>query len=535
VVDSGCLDRCVRDGTRDPLPKGRRSPTVGARIAEARYHSLFEQVRDGVMVVRHGRIQAANPALCTLLGYSEEQLCLLPLSLLVSGSEDFRAILGWWADCGEVAGQEVSLTRRDGHQVPTRITARACGDRAGRHAEVLVQVQDLRESRNLERQLLHSQKMDALGRLAGGLAHDFKNLLAVTLGWVEVLGESIPPEDPRHTGVDEIVASLERARDLTRRLLSISRQRSDVPRLLDLNQILTQMDGTLRQVLGRGIDLQMELQPELPTVRVDPARLEQVLLNLVVNAREAMPRGGTLRVQTARVHPGRASSENGSDSGGWVRLTIQDSGCGIPPSLQARVFEPFFTTKRDGSGLGLSAVRSAVRQAGGEVRLHSSPGQGTRFDVELPAAETVRRRSAPVRQGKGRSHPGGTILLVDDDPVFVPLVARILEGGGYRVLQARGADEAMAHCASGARIDLLLSDVCLPGASGPDLARRVRVLRPTVPILFTSGLDRASLDSVGDLPCIDFLEKPFQKKALLARVETMLESSVGQDRVVEAL
>ncbi len=541
VVDRECVSDSSGDRVPGPLPGGRAPasrripPKPGPQVVDARYRSLFEQVRDGVLVVRHGRIVAANPAVCALLGYSEEELRRLPPSRILTVSEDRRAIHEGWAERGEVAGQEVLLTRRDGQSVPVRVTARPCGEGSRRDVEVLVLVQDLRERRNLERQLLHSQKMDALGRLAGGLAHDFKNLLSVTLGWVEVLGESIPSDDPRHAGLDEIVASLERARNLTRQLLSVSRQRSDVPRLLDLNEILGHMDGTLRQVLGRGIDLRVHLEPGLPLVRVDPARLEQILLNLVVNAREAMPRGGILQIRTASIWLGRAASGVGPGLGRCVRLSIQDSGCGIPAPLQARVFEPFFTTKRDGSGLGLSAVHSAVRQAGGEVRLHSAPGQGARFEVDLPAAGPVAPRSPVGRQAGRRSSRGGTILLVDDDPVFRSLVAGILESGGHRVLQADGADEALAHCATKVRIDLLVSDVCMPGVGGPDLARRVRALRPAVPVLFTSGLDQASLEPVRDLPRVDFLEKPFRKRSLLARVQALLESPVPVERVVGGL
>ncbi len=504
-------------------------PTVSEEVAKDRYRSLFEQVRDGVLIVRHGRILNANPAICTLLGYTEDELLRVTPGQVLAGPEDIRAILRKWSEWGEVRGQDFLLIRRDGVRVPARITARPCRNQAGVATEVLVLVQDLTERRNLERQLLHSQKMDALGRLAGGLAHDFKNLLSVTLGWVEYLGDSIPREDPRHAGIDEVLASLERARDLTRQLLSISRQRSDEPRHLDLNQVLRDMDGTLRQVLGKDVDLHLQFENDLPAVRVDPARLEQVLLNLVVNSREAMPEGGTLRIQTSSVWHGQDSSR-GLVPGRYVRLSVEDTGCGIAPEVQAQVFEPFFTTKVDGSGLGLPAVGGAVRQAGGEVWVHSAPGKGARFDVDLPAAQAAEHRPLAARGVSRRSLMGGTILLVDDDAAFRTLVARMLEGCGYRVLQADGPQGALDHCASGVRIDLLMSDVCMPGASGPDLARRVRERSPGVPVLFTSGLDRASLDAVGDLPRAGFLEKPFRKNSLLASVRSLLESSVGRDR-----
>jgi CheY-like chemotaxis protein len=248
-----------------------------------------------------------------------------------------------------------------------------------------------------------------------------------------------------------------------------------------------------------------------------------------------MPQGGTLSIQTCSVWHGQDSSRAGLVPGRYVRLSVEDTGCGIAPEVQAQVFEPFFTTKVDGSGLGLPAVGGAVRQAGGEVWVHSAPGKGARFDVDLPAAQAAENRSPAAHRVSGRSVMGGTILLVDDDAAFRTLVARMLEGCGYRVLQAEGPQDAVAHCASGVRIDLLVSDICMPGASGPDLARRVRERSPGVPVLFTSGLDRASLEAVGELPRAGFLEKPFRKNSLLASVRSLLESGVGPDRAGGAL
>jgi len=484
---------------------------------------LFERCRDGVLCARRGAILAVNPAFCSLLGApATEVLRLKPERLFASGDER-RALWKELATCTEVAGREVRIARPDGTQVSVLLTAWRLPPILGKAPVFQFLVQDLTELRALEKQLRHSQKMDALGRLAGGVAHDLKNLMAVVSGWVELLEESIPEGDPRRVGVDEVMASILRARDLTRQLLSISRERRDVPRSVDLNQVLCEMEGMLQQLLGMDVALVLDTGSGPLKVRLDPARFEQILLNLVVNAREAMPGGGTLWLRTRHLRgSGEASSRQVPE--GQVRLSVQDTGCGIPTELHPRIFEPYFTTKRQGSGLGLSEVCRAVRQLGGEIRVQSTPGQGACFDVDLPVAVETSRLRRPSRRETPGARP--TVLLIDDESTFREMVARILERQGYRVLQAAGAREALdLGAAPGTRIDLVLCDVCLPGASGPDVARRLQNRHPGVPVLFTSGVSADSLGTLDGLPLVDFLEKPFRKAGLLARIQALLAES----------
>lgn len=456
-----------------------------------------------------------------MLGASQAEILRLRPESLFARPEERRAIWKELALRREFSGREVLLLRPDGSHVPVLLTAWAPSPPAVGGLEFHFLVQDLSEWRSLEKQLRHAQKMDALGRLAGGVAHDLKNLMSVVSGWVESLGESLSEEDSRRLGVGEVLASIERAGDLTRQLLSISRERCDVPRSLDLGQLLLEMEGILQQLLGMDIALRLDAGPGPLKVRIDPARFEQILLNLVVNAREAMPDGGILTLRTRHLPVSESPSSSSAAPRESVRLSVEDTGCGIPPELQARIFEPFFTTKRQGSGLGLSEVFRTVRQLGGEIRVQSLLGQGTRFDVDLPVAREL-ARPKPLRS---RSKPGSrpTVLLIDDEPTFREMVTRILDRQGYRVLQARSAREALDLGGDPeTRIDLVLCDVCLPGSSGPDLARRLQVSNPGVPVLFTSGLSVENLGDLRGIPVVDFLEKPFRKAGLLARIQGLL-------------
>ncbi len=490
---------------------------------------LFQRCRDGILCARRGAVLAVNPAFCSILGSSRAEALRLKPEHLFASTDERRALWKELATRREVVGREVLLARCDGTRVAVRVTAWALPQVAGESPVFQFLVQDLSEWRHLEKQLRHSQKMDSLGRLAGGVAHDLKNHMAVVSGWVELLEESIPEGDPRRVGVDEVMASIERARNLTLQLLSISRERSDVPCSLDLNQVLFEMEGMLQQLLGMDVTLVLETESVPLKVRLDPARFEQILLNLVVNAREAMPGGGTLWLRTRRRRDSGQSSSHPSSHpipGGFVRLTVQDTGCGIPPELHPRIFEPFFTTKHQGSGLGLSEVCRAVRQLGGEIRVQSTSGRGARFDVDLPlAAEAPSPRRPSHRKV---SDAGPTLLLIDDEATFREMVARTLERQGYRVLQAAGAREALdLGAAPGIRIDLVLCDVCLPGTNGPDVARRLQTRHPGVPVLFTSGVSVDHLGNLDGLPLFDFLEKPFRKAGLLSRIQSLLAESGG--------
>jgi two-component system cell cycle sensor histidine kinase/response regulator CckA len=400
---------------------------------------------------------------------------------------------------------------------------------ARREAEAALRktIDDLRAS---EVQLRQAQKMEAVGRLAGGIAHDFNNVLSVILSYGELMRAELMPDDPMRDDVDEVIKAGKRAADLTRQLLMFSRQQVLEPKILDLNEVLAGMDKMLRRLLGEGVEMICLPAQRLGKVKVDPSSIEQVIVNLVVNARDAMPAGGRLTVETANaiLDAERVREYGGSKSGSHVMLSVSDTGIGMDEATQARLFEPFFTTKdkEKGSGLGLSTVFGVTQQSGGFVRVHSEPGLGAQFKVYLPSVEgsaSVAQSLAPPATLLGSE----TILLVDDeDPVR--LVARgILQRHGYNVLEARNAGEALLICEkrAGDVIHLLLSDVVMPQMTGPELARRLVELRPEMRVLCMSGYTDDSIVRLGVLEAeVAYLQKPITPLTLARKVREVLDA-----------
>ncbi|MFO0569768.1 MAG: PAS domain S-box protein [Polyangiaceae bacterium] len=387
--------------------------------------------------------------------------------------------------------------------------------------------EDAREK--LEAQLRHSQRLESVGRLAGGIAHDFNNMLTVILGYADALLESMSPTDEGRPELEEIRTAAERSRELTRQLLGFSRKQIIAPRPLDLNAALGATRRTLTRLIGEDVELVVNLAPELAWVHADPAQVDQILMNLALNARDAMPRGGTLTLETANVVLDEEYCQAHPDAkpGSFVKLSVGDDGAGMDRATLEHVFEPFFTTKEQGkgTGLGLATVYGIVRQNGGSVNVYSEPGQGSVFDIYLPAlapdAETAEARRpdlGPARRGVG------TVLLVEDDGLVRGIVASMLQRLGYGVLLARSADEAVALArASGPTVDVLLTDVVMPGRSGPQLRDEIVRLCPTIKVVFMSGYTSDVIVHRGILdPEIQFLQKPFTQADLFAKVEAAL-------------
>ncbi len=392
---------------------------------------------------------------------------------------------------------------------------------------------DITERKRLEEELRQSQKMESLGRLAGGVAHDFNNLLTVIRGYADVLSRELAEGDPRFGEVREIRRAADRATALTRQLLALSRRQVLVPREVDLNALVQEMEQMLRRVLGENFSIVTVRGPDLGLVRADPGQLEQVLLNLAVNARDAMPGGGTLTIDTIRmVLPagGDEPATRGVPPGDYVVLRVTDTGMGIDRETQAKIFEPFFTTKPlgEGTGLGLSTVYGIVQQSSGAITVESNVGAGTTFRIFLPrlAEGAVVSADAPL---PGVPRPAGrrrrsTVLLVEDDDGVRQLTRRILEDFGFGVLEARNGSEALTHLDAGSpRIDAVVSDVVMPGMGGRELVGRLRLRRPDLPVLFLSGYtgDEVSDEVRGQLHQA-FLQKPFSPDALGAALEELL-------------
>jgi len=394
---------------------------------------------------------------------------------------------------------------------------------------VLAVMKDVTERRSLEEQLRLSQKMEAVGQLAGGVAHDFNNLLTVILGYGILLLKDLGPEDPRRAPLEGIKQAADRAAALTQQLLAFSRRQVLAPRLLDLNAVVADMDKMLRRLIGEHIELSTVLAPDLGLVKADPGQIEQVIMNLVVNARDAMSSGGKLTIETADVELEEASGRRHTvgTPGPYVMLAVSDTGHGMDEETRARVFEPFFTTKEKGkgTGLGLAVVYGIVKQSGGSVWVYSEPGLGTTFKAYLPKVEATFEKPEAITTNKRARRGTETILLVEDEAAVRLLLRDILESNGYIVLEASRAAEALeASERHGGPIQLLLTDVVMPDISGRKLADRLKTLRPEAKVLYMSGYTDTAIVQHGLLePGVAFLQKPFTPEALSRRVREVLD------------
>jgi two-component system, cell cycle sensor histidine kinase and response regulator CckA len=408
----------------------------------------------------------------------------------------------------------------------------------GRPARVVLAM-DLTEKVKLEEQLRQAQKMEAVGRLAGGVAHDFNNLLTAISGYAQLLRGELEPGDARVEEVDEILLAGERAAALTRQLLAFSRRQVLQPRALNLNESIEELRGMLGRLIGEDVVLTTVLDPKLDLVRADPGQLTQVLMNLAVNARDAMPHGGTLTLETRNVTLDQtfAAAHEGVRAGPHVMLSVSDTGAGMDAETQAHLFEPFFTTKvvGRGTGLGLATVYGIVRQSEGSIELRSAPGLGSTFEICLPQAPVGERATAGLAPVGGPDRGHETILVVEDEASVRKLAVSVLQRQGYAVLEADGPGQATAISAEhGGPIDLLLTDVVMPGGNGADLAARLTELRPGMKVLMMTGYAQPFVADRGDLKAgIVLLEKPFSPNLLLARVRMTIDAtSPAMDGVV---
>ncbi len=512
---------------------GRSRAEEALRASEEQYRVLFENspLTKWLYDVDTLRFLAVNDAAVRTYGYSREEF----LGMTIMGIRPPQDVpqletamkrrvdeghLGVWPH-----------RRKDGTVFKAEIHAHTFLQDGATHR--LIVAMDVTESRRLEEQLRQAQKMEAVGRLAGGVAHDFNNVLSVILGYGEMLLSDLPAGEPMRDDIDEIAKAARRAADLTRQLLTFSRQQVMDPKVLDLNDLLSNVDKMLRRVLGADVDLASLPAKGLGRVRADPGSIEQVVMNLVVNARDAMPTGGHLTIETANVELDEeyARLHAGAKPGPHVMLAVTDTGIGMDAQTLGRIFEPFFTTKPQGkgTGLGLSTVFGIVHQSGGTVWAYSEPGKGTTFKVFLPRVDAsldARNSDLPPPVVRGTE----TILLVDDDDQ-VRLVARaILLKHGYQVIEARNAGEALLHAEnhSGA-IHLLLTDVVMPQVSGPALAVRLAATRPEMKVLCMSGYTDDSIVRHGVIEGhVAFLQKPVTPLSLTRKVRSVLDGGNGE-------
>jgi PAS domain S-box-containing protein len=509
------------------------------RASEERFRTLIENSTDAVTITDgEGKVVFTSASVKQVLGYSPEELEKRTAFDLLH--ED---------DVGRARTHRATAIARPGVPVTTTLRARH-RDGSWRCIEVvtmnrlddpalrgvITNFRDVTERtraeetlRRMEAQLLQTQKMEAIGKLAGGVAHDFNNLLSVILGISALLLEQLEPDHPMRPDMAEIKQSGERAARLTRQLLAFSRRQMLDPRVLDLNDVIASIDRMLLRVIGEDIQLELVTGRELGRVRVDPGQMEQVIMNLVVNARDAMPHGGKLTVQTANVELDESFAREhiGVTPGPHVMLAIADTGIGMDGETQARIFEPFFTTKGTGkgTGLGLSTVFGIVKQSGGTIWLESVPNRGTIFRIYFPAtAEGPQppRPTSVVPASRGNE----TILLVEDDATVRAVVRAILSSRGYDVIDTEDAAQALTACRAAVKpIHLLLTDVVMPRMSGRELASRVAETRPAIKVLFMSGYTEDAIVHHGVVDeGIAFLQKPITPAALTQKVREVLDS-----------
>jgi PAS domain S-box-containing protein len=497
---------------------------------EELFRLISENAADMIAVVdMDGRRLYNSPSYQKLLGYSVEEL------KATSGFEqihqDDRQKLQEAAAEAKRTGQgrrvEYRIRHKDGHWLSLESTASAVRNRSGEVEKLVIVNRDITERKQVEAQVLLSQKLEAIGRLSGGVAHDFNNLLGVIIGYSEELQEHIPPEDPYREAVDEIRNAGKRAASLTEHLLAFSRKQVLEPCLLDLNFVVSEVGKMLQRVIGEDIQLDVASSGTIGTVKADRTQIERVILNLAVNARDAMPKGGKLTIELSDIeldHAACRSLKIPIVSGSYVLLQVSDTGCGMDAEIQSQIFEPFFTTKEKGTGLGLATVYGVIKQSSGFISVESEPGNGATFKIYLPhAADAI--SNAPERKPvTAHKHEPRAILLVEDEPALRKLTRATLQSVGHTVLEAKNAFEAMEIAKRvETHIDMLLTDVIMPGMSGRALADNVLGFRPEIKVLYMTGYSDGAIAKQGVLESgISMLRKPFSKDELTQRVEEIL-------------
>jgi PAS domain S-box-containing protein len=502
------------------------------RESEARYRSLVQSAVYGIYrSTLEGRFLDVNPALISMLGYdsAEEVRALDPQKDIYVRGEDRLRLRSEYERWGRLDNTEVRWKRKDGKAITVRLSGRTVNQPD--QEEVLeIIAEDVTERRILEDQFRQAQKMEAVGRLAGGVAHDFNNLLMVISGYTYVLLNQLGAADPRRKKAEAIQEATQRAAGLTRQLLAFGRKQVLELKVIDLNSVVADISKLLRPLIGEDIEVVVTCDPSLGRTKADPGQVEQVIMNLAVNARDAMPGGGKLIIETRNVDldENYQRAHASVKPGRYVMLAVSDTGCGMDAETQLRIFEPFFTTKEKGkgTGLGLSTVYGIVKQSGGYVFAYSEPGRGTSFKIYLPQVEEAAAESVPQR----RTHLGlrGTesVLLVEDEESVRELIAEALKAQGYNVLVAGNGQEALALAApANCRIDLVITDVVMPGMSGRELAKRLNGSRPGTRVLYLSGYTEDAIVHHGVLdPGTAFLQKPFSLDTLACKVREVLDS-----------
>jgi PAS domain S-box-containing protein len=499
--------------------------------------ALLESASQAVIVIdQAGRIVLANGRSGEMFGYTAEELLGARVELLVPESK--RAAHGRQRDDyfqrprARPMGIGLDLTgrRKDGAEFPVEVSLSSVETEGGTFG--IAFVSDISVRKTLEQQLVQAQKMEAVGRLAGGVAHDFNNMLTVIAGYNRMILDELTTIDPLRGYAEEILKATDRAAALTNQLLTFSRHQIVQSRVIDLNAVIGQTENMLRRLIGEDIELAMRLGADAGNIRADPHQIEQAIVNLAVNARDAMPLGGRLTIETCntRIDETYSKTHMGVKPGEFVLIAVSDTGHGIDSATRQNIFEPFFTTKPrgKGTGLGLATVYGMVKQSGGDIWVYSEPDQGTTFKLYFP--RVMGPASPGLVEEPQRTRPGEfeTLLLVEDERQVRDLEVRMLEQLGYTVLAAASGEEALSISrAHAGRISLLVSDVVMPNMSGKQVAQSLLASRPGIRVLFLSGYTENTIGHHGVLDStVDFLTKPFTREALARKVRDILSREV---------
>jgi PAS domain S-box-containing protein len=509
---------------------------VDAEATRVLLSAAIDHAAEAVVITdAAGRIEYVNPAFEATSGYSSAEVLGKNPSVIKSGMHDAAFYTDLWSTIMEGRPWRGHFTnrRKDGSLFKEEASISPVPDANGVLAHFVAVKRDLSRELELEQQLAHAQKLDAVGRLAGGIAHDFNNLLGVIGGYAEMLTQSLGDEHPAQEKIAQIRIASERATALTRQLLAFGRKQVLQPRVIDLNELLRDLKDLLRQLLREPIELDIALAGEPAAVFVDRSQMEQVIFNLAVNSRHAMPEGGRLRIELSRldVDPDSSSIRDAIEPGRWIRMIVTDTGVGIPAEKLSRIFEPFFTTRADtgGSGLGLATVYGIVRQSGGNISVTSAPGKGTSFRIYLPAVEArleeSTKRSTAARPA--RELKSVTVLVAEDVDLLREMIREGLESAGMTVIEARDGEEALAVSRRETRaIDLLLTDVVMPKMSGRELSERMRTERQDLRVLFMSGYTGDIIAAAGIVEeGVELLQKPFTIDTLVERIQALIGDS----------
>lgn len=505
----------------------RRRAEEALRQGEERCKLLLESISDLVLVIDpDSHVSYASPSATKILGREPEELLTCNVLDLFQPAKNVDvSVLESLQEALAGTTVEFVCRHRDGSARLLQVSVNSLNRVPGPVGMVLT-ARDLTEQRELELQALQAHRLESVGRLAGGVAHDFNNVLTVILCFAEIILGELGPDEPLRVSVEEIRIAGQRAANLTKQLLAFSRQQILELRVLDVSQSIAGMEKMLRRLLGADVDLTILSEPGLWNIKVDPVQIDQILINLAVNAREAMPLGGMLTIEMANVEldDEYAATHHNVLPGPYVMIAVSDTGAGMDRETMQRIFEPYFTTKEKGTGIGLATVFGIVKQSGGHIWVYSEPGNGTTFKVYFPMVRDVADARGLQRPSTEPVRGSETILLVEDDDQVRALARTILRRSGYVVLEAPNGGEALLICEQHpARIHLLLTDVVLPRLSGRQLAERLALIRPEMKVLFMSGYTDDAILQHGILDSgVAFLQKPLTPNALTHKVREVL-------------